>query len=390
MTEKPILLTREELYEKVWSEPMSILGTKLGISDVGLAKMCRRMRVPRPYRGFWARKAAGQRVHQTPLPKLSASALETLKAVTLRPPPSPGTMPSDSAIGPVADQQRFERRDENRIEVASQLQDPHPLVAKTVVALRRAKPDHRGYLKSKQPCLSAEVTLDSSDRAMCILDALLKALDARGYSTTIRKDGEVHLTEVHIGTEAVAISLVERVDRIERKDAKRKYSWMVEYDWIATGKLTLGIDNAWVQGSRQTWSDGKQQKVENCLNSFIVGLVFVAEGMRKRALEQEARERAWREAEERRLVEHRRRDEEEARIRALLHVINRRQTAREVREYVDAVREIIGSNATMPDDLASWLQWAEGYADQIDPLLPTPSVPKDPNPKPTSQFGWER
>jgi hypothetical protein len=385
-----ISLTREELYEKVWSEPMSVLSSKFGLSDVGLAKVCRRLRVPRPYRGYWARKAAGQKVHRTPLPKLSPSALESIKAVTIKSRPAPDGTPAESATGPVAKQQRFERQDENKIEVAAHLEDPHPLVAQTVVALRRAKPDQHGYLTAKQPCLSARVTLDSSDRAMCILDALIKALDARGYSTTVRKNGEVNVTEVHIGNEAVGISLIEQVNRVERKDAKRKYSWMVEYDWIATGRLTLRIDDGWVHGARQSWSDGKQQKVENCLNGFIVGLVFVAEGMRQRTIEREEREREWREAEERRALELRRREEEEARVRALLHTLDRRHTAREVREYVDAVRTAMGANAEMPEDLSSWLQWAEGYADRIDPLLPTPSVPEDPNPKPTSQFGWQR
>jgi hypothetical protein len=147
--------------------------------------------------------------------------------VTLRARPSPSTMPSNLGSGPVADQERFERRAENKIEVAQQLDDPHPLVAQTVAALRRAKPDHRGYLKPKQSCLSAEVTLDSSDRAMCILDALIKALDARGYTTTIRKNGEVAVTEDHIGNEAVAISLIEQVNREERKDTKRNtHGWL--------------------------------------------------------------------------------------------------------------------------------------------------------------------
>jgi hypothetical protein len=308
--------------------------------------------------------------------------------VTIKSHTSPEATPAESATGPVADQQRFERRDENKIEVPSQLADPHPLVAQTVIAFRRAKPDRRGYLQPKQPCLSAEVTLDSSDRAMCIFDALLKALEARGYVTAIRKNGEAHLTEVHIGDEAVAIALTERVDRVERKDAKREYSWMIEYDWIATGKLTLRIDHAWVHGSRQTWSDGKQQKVENCLNSIIVGLVFVAEGMRERRLEWEERDRLRHEAEERRLVELRRREEEEARIRALLHTVALRRTARDVREYVEAARAMTGSNCPVSPELTAWLQWAELYADRIDPLLPAPSVPEDPKPKTGSGLGW--
>jgi hypothetical protein len=61
-------LTRSELYELVWSEPMSTLAPKYGLSDVGMAKICRRLRVPRPWRGYFARKDAGQTIRP---PRLS-------------------------------------------------------------------------------------------------------------------------------------------------------------------------------------------------------------------------------------------------------------------------------------------------------------------------------
>src|SRR5687767_12788611 len=51
-TAKPTELTREELYELVWSTPMSRLAGRYGLSDVGLAKVCDRHHVPRPPRGY--------------------------------------------------------------------------------------------------------------------------------------------------------------------------------------------------------------------------------------------------------------------------------------------------------------------------------------------------
>lgn len=47
----PIIFTRRELYDLVWSKPMRDLAAELGISDVGLAKVCDRHRVPKPERG---------------------------------------------------------------------------------------------------------------------------------------------------------------------------------------------------------------------------------------------------------------------------------------------------------------------------------------------------
>jgi hypothetical protein len=61
-------LTREELYRRVWQTPMYRLAAEFGITGRGLAKICARHGIPVPWRGWWARKAAGQRVAVLQLP----------------------------------------------------------------------------------------------------------------------------------------------------------------------------------------------------------------------------------------------------------------------------------------------------------------------------------
>ena len=65
---------RDELYGEVWSTPMKTLAAKYGISDVGLAKVCRKLMIPLPGRGHWAKKEAGQNVKQLPLPPFKEKA----------------------------------------------------------------------------------------------------------------------------------------------------------------------------------------------------------------------------------------------------------------------------------------------------------------------------
>jgi hypothetical protein len=57
-------LSREELYELVWSEPMKILAPRFGISDVALKKACARAEISTPGLGHWAKKAAGKSTSQ--------------------------------------------------------------------------------------------------------------------------------------------------------------------------------------------------------------------------------------------------------------------------------------------------------------------------------------
>src|SRR4051794_16582198 len=61
-------LSRQELHELVWSTPASKLAADFGISDVAIAKRCKRLNVPRPSRGYWAKVAVGYRPKKTPLP----------------------------------------------------------------------------------------------------------------------------------------------------------------------------------------------------------------------------------------------------------------------------------------------------------------------------------
>jgi hypothetical protein len=63
-------ITREDLYEAVWSESVQKLALALGISDVGLAKICKKLNVPRPGRGYWAKSRGVRKMLRVPLPPL--------------------------------------------------------------------------------------------------------------------------------------------------------------------------------------------------------------------------------------------------------------------------------------------------------------------------------
>jgi hypothetical protein len=59
--------SRVELYNEVWDQPLVKLAKKYRISDVRLGKVCRRLRIPLPGRGYWAKRKAGKPVGQPPL-----------------------------------------------------------------------------------------------------------------------------------------------------------------------------------------------------------------------------------------------------------------------------------------------------------------------------------
>lgn len=58
---------RDVLYEEVWTQPIRKLARKYDVSDVALAKACRKLRVPLPGLGYWAKKEAGKKVRMRPM-----------------------------------------------------------------------------------------------------------------------------------------------------------------------------------------------------------------------------------------------------------------------------------------------------------------------------------
>ena len=70
MQEETITIHRDELYKQVWEEPMIRLAPKYGLSDVGLRKICNKLRVPTPPVGYWVKISHGYKIPIAPLPKL--------------------------------------------------------------------------------------------------------------------------------------------------------------------------------------------------------------------------------------------------------------------------------------------------------------------------------
>lgn len=64
-------MSREELFAMVWERPTSEIAIELGISDVAVGKLCQKLQVPKPSRGYWARVEAGQTPRATRVESVS-------------------------------------------------------------------------------------------------------------------------------------------------------------------------------------------------------------------------------------------------------------------------------------------------------------------------------
>lgn len=86
-------MTRNELYQAVWSDPVLHVARRIGISDRGLIDVCRRAEVPTPPRGYWRQLQTGQGPQKAPLPRPEDDSVVPFKlddapttAITAKPP----------------------------------------------------------------------------------------------------------------------------------------------------------------------------------------------------------------------------------------------------------------------------------------------------------------
>jgi len=168
------VIKRDELYEEVWSAAVRKVAKKYGISDVALAKICRKLNVPMPGLGYWARVAAGAKLDRTPLP-----------------PPKPGQPleyriegRQDPLVHPEAgDEARalIERENDPAMQevIPAELTKPHPLVRASAPLLRR-KRRKGGSVLTESACLDIAAVGETLERALRVADTLLKALERRG------------------------------------------------------------------------------------------------------------------------------------------------------------------------------------------------------------------
>ncbi len=165
MSKTRISLEREALYEEVWADPITVVAARYNLSDVGMAKTCRRLHIPLPGRGHWARVRAGQPATKTPLPPLPENASMRVQVTKLS---------EDEIELKVAVKATRQHTPPEVVVVADVLTDPHPLVKAALkrLSVKTGWNDERGMRKAPSEVLDISVTVDTLDRALRLMDAL--------------------------------------------------------------------------------------------------------------------------------------------------------------------------------------------------------------------------
>ena len=364
----PITISRQELYDLIWQTPTRHLCKQFGLSDVGLAKTCKRHNIPKPPPGYWAKRAHGWGARKTPLPKCRDPELEKIQFGG-----NEVVEKVSEFFDPEIEALHEKELKADPIKVASSLRGAHPLVTRT-----RDGGDDEWRL-------SVSVSDSLLRRALLVMDALLKGLEKRGY--TVRKPESQWSRETTVvghGHE-FGLRLREPTNRRVRGltateiEYRKKYPsshHRTEYEFTRTGTLQLEITGfpGW---QAKTLRDGKKP-LEDRLSDIPCQMLRAIDAERreaaKRAEEERQRQEAkrlWAEEQARLKLKRERLERRRKREEALFQVADRWRRCETLRGFMEAVRQVaveeVGSAEADPK-IAKWLAWAGRVAERHDPL----------------------
>jgi hypothetical protein len=358
MTQTRIRLTRAELYEKVWATPVRTIAKEYGMSDVGLAKICRKHDIPVPPLGYWRKTETGHKVVRPPL-RPANNGPETLDIyVRERLTPELAALAAESVP---------------QIAIPAELS--HELVTRTEKLLASGKETEKKLIVPKNGTLShLLVSREQTPRALRIINALFLALEERGQSISWPKEEEAVLT-VNVDGETVRFCVLEVTESLRHvlTPAEQKHPWMApKWDYKLTGKLQLRMDNLpYSAGVRRTWSDGKCKRLEKCIGDFIVGLRVGAAAIKKNRQETEERERRWEEERKQQEEQRRKAAEHKRKAEFVTELMRNWEEAQNVRTFVNALAECVGKlelSDEEKNDIQQVVNWTTEYAEFLDPL----------------------
>lgn len=368
---KPVIVPREDLYKQVWEKPMQRLAAEYGISGNGLAKICDKLNVPYPSRGYWAKREAGKPVKQTPLP---AQGMNTPADVRIAPTP-PRLPPSPPPTMSPEVQESYDAAMERAksIAVPDALRRPHAIIAAWVAERARevaaAKRDRFRGAFAPKPLTAVD------RRRHRILDTLFKELEKRSFRVKAERYGEPWL---EVGRERVEFMLYERIRQVRRpvspeQGADPLYSrqrWTQEK--VPTGMLICRIKMHLAVGLTHEWSDQEDKPPEANIADIVATLNLAGPLLKKQREVKEEQERERMEADRRRSEEAARQKRDHNRCRKFLNMAQQWREVQTASEFLS----VLEADATVEGrfgDRSHALVWMRRQLEIYDPLKVGPA-----------------
>jgi hypothetical protein len=344
-------VTREELYQQVWAEPMTKVAARYEVSSNYLARVCEYLNVPRPPRGFWAKLSVGKALERPPLPiARPGEVLEWAKGD-----PVPDPLRSQSSVD-------AEGADAAAKPWSARRQERHELVVGVRELFEAGRFSEVGYLRPfKQNLVDVFVSKPVLTYALDTANALFQILEKRGHRVALAPPREFHRPEltvyqgqkfdyynnepwhpkrktvVYIGPVALGLTVYESTEEVEvtyawnrpvryvrvsESPPKARPKWMGAEPSIKrhmpSGRLAVRAYSPYGSVSwEERWLEDKVGGLSRKITTIVRDLESVVPTIAERRAEEERKAEIERERWEAECRERERREQERRRVEAI-------------------------------------------------------------------------
>lgn len=355
------LWNREALYSEVWTDPVVTVAMRYGVSGNAIAKVCKKLRIPLPGRGYWAKKAYGHSVRQIALPPMK----DVPELWQPTPKPALEKAPMDEEVESI--EQRLKNGDFEPSVHGRKCRPEIEAIRKAMFSRRAGMRDHY-RLGFRSDELDLRVSKACLDRAIELLKSIMDVAEEIGATIKISgKQGNSKTSFSHGGFD-IAFCIREKLRMIKRTPSTTS-SFGYATTFEPTGVLAVEILD-WTGNIRGQWQDTGKLRIEAHVPGIIAGLVKISILHRRRE-EQWQKERLI--AKQREIEREQRAQrvaQEQARVKQLIEDAEHWQLAKRIRDYISALEEHDAASRTEAQIV--YLRWAKQQADRIDPLTPSP------------------
>lgn len=350
-----IELTRQELYDLVWENPLSKLAKKYNLSDNGLRKVCKKLDIPLPKNGHWQKIQFNKKVIIEKLPVNDK--VETSVTLKFR-------EDSETIIDGEGNELNHLTKEikttlKESIVFPEKLTKPHPLIIEAKNDLKTKEPSYyhniKGLLNTSVGVLNITVSPQNVKRALLFMDIFIKAIQKRGHKIIVEKGSKIVIDNIELG-----FGLRER---LKRKIVKGTYYDSTEL--YPSNILSLSL---YVYPAKE-WTDTNTSKLEDKIPNIIAKLELQAVKEKQDAIDREI----WhQEYERRQKIEQEfkaRKEKEIIKTKNLFSDAEKFDKATIYRNFINATEQKAIQENRLTEELKDWIKWANEKADWFDPFI---------------------
>lgn len=212
------MISREELYELVWSKPMTKIAEQFDVSSSYMGRVCAILNVPRPERGYWAKQAVGKAPTRVPLPDAQpGDQLSWSRTGELPPTPKPRPTVAVKSVRTTIPKSAI-----------------HRLISGVKGLFESGRPVEEGSYIRPYKKLLVDITASKAglDKALRFANDLFNALESSGHRVVLApSDGKMRRCEID-----------EREVRSKRREHYHSRTWSPHRPTVVyVGNVAVGL-----------------------------------------------------------------------------------------------------------------------------------------------------